>query len=191
MRPRGTGAAAGADMYIVRGDGAAAAAAFMRVPQAPQKANPGGTMRPQFGHGVPSTAAGAEATTAGDGVGTGAGCAWGVPDTGRGAAQLPASVDPGVSGGGVAAPRMPEATPPPLLGVMGIFGESFQGMPPLDLPGAGGLRVGSGVGSLPRLPTAGFASGGRIVRAVSSGAGSRVAGFGAGLISLPQPRQNL
>jgi hypothetical protein len=177
-------------MYIVRGEGAAAAT-FIRVPQAPQNANPGDTMRPQFGHTVPSTAAGAEATTAGDGVGAEAGCACGVVGIGRGAAQFPGSVDPGVSGGGVTAPSMPDATPPPLLGVMGIFGESFQGIPPLALPAAGGLKVGSGVGSLPRLPETGFASGGRMVRAVSSGAGSRVAGLGAGLISLPQPRQNL
>jgi len=178
-------------MYIVRGDGAAAAATFMRVPQAPQNANPGDTMRPQFGQTVPSTGAGAEATTAGDGVGAETGCDCGAVVTGRGAAQLPGSVVPGVKGGGVTDPSMPEATPPPLAGVMGIFGESFQGIPPLALPGLGGLNVGSGVGSLPRLAEAGFASGGWIVRAVSSGAGSRLAAFGAALISLPQPRQNL
>jgi len=163
----------------------------MRVPQAPQNANPGDTMRPQFGQTVPSTDAAAEATTAGEGVGTEVGCDCGAGDTGRGAAQFPWSVVPGVKGGGVTEPSMPEATPPPLVGVMGILGESFQGIPPLPLPAAGGLNVGRGVGSLPRLAGAGFVSGGWMVRAVSSGAGSRLAGFGAALISLPQPRQNL
>ena len=68
------------------------------------------------------------------------------------------------------APRIPDATPPPLAGVMGIFGESFQGIPPLDLPGVGGLSVGSGYGSLPSAVGLGMASAGTIVRAISMGA---------------------
>jgi len=40
--------------------GAAGAGAPMRVPHAPQNANPGVTMRPQFGHAVPSTVVGPE-----------------------------------------------------------------------------------------------------------------------------------
>jgi len=174
-------------MYIVRGAAAAAApAAAMRVPQAPQKANPGATMRPQLGQTVPSTAGAVGACSTG--------CAAGV-DVGRDAAQVPTSVlAPGddVTGGGVTEPSVPDATPPPLwVGVMGIFGESFQGIPPFCFPAEGGLNVGSGVGSLPRLPAFGLRSGGSIVRAVSSGAGSLVAALGAGLISLPHPRQNL
>jgi hypothetical protein len=65
MRPRGTAAALGFDMYIVRGGAlppaaAAGAGAPMRVPHAPQNAKPGVTMRPQFGHAEPSTVLGPE-----------------------------------------------------------------------------------------------------------------------------------
>jgi hypothetical protein len=94
---------------------------------------------------------------------------------------------------------------------VGILGESFHGMPPfLPLPalaptlatpalappagaaGTGATAVtGRGVGSLLAPCPCEVRSGGRIVRAVSMGAGSRPGDFGKGLISLPQPRQNL
>jgi hypothetical protein len=83
----------------------------------------------------------------------------------------------------------------------GIFGESFQGMPPRGLAPAG-----EGVRSSPATAEAG-GPGGSIVRAVSSdgsgAAGVFAAGMGAGTgavgaaaaagftSSLPQPRQNL
>src|SRR4051812_46807482 len=64
IRPRGTTAAFGADMYMVFCDPAAAdeAAAAgdapdIRVPHAPQNAKPGLTIRPQLGQGCPSTVA--------------------------------------------------------------------------------------------------------------------------------------
>jgi len=109
------------------------------------------------------------------------------------------------------AAAVPAADAPPFwrAGVapgVGILGESFHGIPPfLPLPlvtappatlapppaGTGATAVtGRGVGSLPPCPCE-VVSGGRIVRAVSMGAGSRPGDFGRGLISLPQPRQNL
>ena len=107
-----------------------------------------------------------------------------VPDSVIGGADI-------AMGGGVSAPSVPEIiAPPPLCGPgVGILGESFQGIPPLGREDVD--SDGSGVGSLPALAPWVFRSGGSIVRAVSIGAGSRVAGFAAGLISLPQPRQNL
>jgi len=193
IRPRGTTAAAGAAMYIVRAAvaaDAAAAGAPMRVPQAPQKANPAVTIRPQLGHGVPGAPV--------------ASCGCAEPETASGVAgaddelvvrgaggQPPPAVTPDeeTTGGGVDVPMVPEATAPPLCwGLTGIFGESFHGIPPL---GFGVVSTGSGVGSLPKLPVCATLSGGRMVRAVSSGAGSLAAGLAAALISLPQPRQNL
>ena len=63
MRPRGTGALVGApvypDLWPLTGAAAPAPGLEMRVPQAPQKAKPTGTARPQLGQVVPSGAAGA------------------------------------------------------------------------------------------------------------------------------------
>jgi hypothetical protein len=84
----------------------------------------------------------------------------------------------------------------------GIFGESFQGMPP-----RGFAPAGEGVRNSPATAEAG-GPGGNIVRAVSSGgsgaAGATATGAGVGArpaeeaggaagltSSLPQPRQNL
>src|SRR4051812_38956354 len=64
IRPRGTAAALGFAMYVVRGGAlpvaACAGGAPMRVPHAPQNATPGITMRPQVGQAVPSTVVGPE-----------------------------------------------------------------------------------------------------------------------------------
>ena len=125
----------------------------MRVPQAPQKAKPGGTGRPQFGQLEPSGAA------------TGAGDAANEP-----AATPPPADDPGAT-------------------TEGIFGESFQGIPLFGLAAgkgvvapAGGVSAaagltatGAGVGSPAIAEARGAGSGGRIVRAVSTGSGSREA----------------
>jgi hypothetical protein len=109
-----------------------------------------------------------------------------------GAARAP---DPEETGGGVAAPGNPEAPEAAERdpGVdPGIFGESFQGIPPLGLADV----PGGGVFGIEENPPGRGPSGGNKVRAVSSGIGSRdTAGFASGLdvalISLPQPRQNL
>ena len=194
IRPRGTTAAVGAAMYIVRAPDAAdagAPVAPMRVPQAPQKANPVVTIRPQLGQGVlaaPVASCGCAEPETASGV---AGADDELVDRGAGGQPPPPATpdEDTTTGGGVADPMVPEATPPPLYwGPTGIFGESFHGIPPL---GFGVVSTGSGVGSLPRLPVCATLSGGTMVRAVSSGPGSLAAGLAAALISLPQPRQNL
>jgi len=79
----------------------------------------------------------------------------------------------------------PVAAPPPTLATPALA-------PPPCAAGTGATAVtGRGVGSLLGAWPIEVRSGGRIVRAVSRGAGSRPADFGKGLISLPQPRQNL
>jgi hypothetical protein len=198
---------------------AGAPALGMRVPQAPQKAKPVGTPRPQFGQVVPSgatctegggtTAAGEAAVEVrgegpgvkfpaceGRGVGccvdgeTAAGATDGTPEVGR-AAHVPATEevppDDIATGAGVGSSAgAPENAPFGCSGA-GIFGESPQGIPPFGLAVA---IEGSGVGSVASIPAWDLRSGGRMVRAVSRGAGSR-AGLAAALISFPQPRQNL
>ena len=177
----------------------------MRVPQAPQKAKPGGTGRPQFGQLEPSGAATGAGATAG---------AVAAPTDDERAPNQPAatSVDAAgmATGAGVGdAANEPAATPPPAddpgATTEGIFGESFQGIPLFGLAAgkgvvapAGGVSAaagltatGAGVGSPAIAEARGAGSGGRIVRAVSTGSGSREAAFGAAFISFPQPRQNL
>jgi hypothetical protein len=204
-RPRGTaaGAAPGWPMYIVRGCAAAAAAdgagAPMRVPQAPQNAKPGVTERPHEGQVTPSGAAAGpdmwplacEATaptgdnTGGDGVGLDARLG-----STPAAVMLPTLLDedgPDIAGDGVTTTATDGGSGLLLGGGVsgiGILGESFQGMPPFGLAGCGVVDETSSPGS-----------GGRTVRAVSMGSGSRVgrgSGFAAApFSSLPQPRQNL
>src|ERR1700712_5565559 len=144
IRPRGTAAALGADMYIVRCAEAAvadapAAGPIIRVPHAPQNANPVVTVRPQLGQTVPSPVVEAGGTIAAAG-----GCI-GVDEVvdrgGAAHAPAPGSViaEEVSTGGGVEAPSGRDAIPPPLCwgargveGVTeGILGESFQGIPPL------------------------------------------------------------
>jgi hypothetical protein len=195
-------------MKAVRAGGTAAGALgcrVMRVPQAPQKANPGWTVLPHVGQMI--SPAGPAMT--GPGVGPVADTCAAAPG-GRAAA----------TGGGVTSDG-----PPPLVPVtlgpgvapkdgmgFGIFGESFQGMPPRGFAAAGEV-----VRSSPATADAG-GPGGSIVRAVSSEEGSGAAagggettgpgvspavgaateggaagaGAAAGFTSsLPQPRQNL
>jgi hypothetical protein len=182
-------------MYMVRAPDAADAAAPvgpMRVPQAPQKANPAVTIRPQFGHGVPAAPVVSCGCAEPETVSGVAGADDELVVRGAGGQPPPPATpdeDDETTGGGVDAPMVPEATAPPLCwGLTGIFGESFHGIPPL---GFGVVSTGSGVGSLPKLPVCATLSGGRMVRAVSSGPGSLAAGLAAAFISLPQPRQNL
>ena len=196
IRPRGTGAAPGAAAFAARWGLLVAPAPAMRVPQAPQNANPGATIRPQVGQGVPSAEEPREVDAP-------------VAAGGR-VDQAAGSTAAALTGGGVGPPprnpdadalaaAVPAADAPPFCKVgaaigVGILGESFHGMPPfcLDAAGTGATTVaGNGVGSLPCKCPCDVRSGGTIVRAVSSGAGSRAADLGAGLISLPQPRQNL
>jgi hypothetical protein len=193
----------------------------MRVPHAPQNANPVGTGRPQLGHVVPSEgdwdAAGAavpgkddgatradkggvspaepvgcacDGTELGEAVAKGTAAAdtdW-APEVGR-ADQVPAPgrFDTAAMGAGVGSRLGPPTSAPPFCcSAAGIFGESPHGIPPLALAG----EVGSGVVSVTRIPACDFLSGGTMVRAVSSGAGSRE-GLATALISLPHPKQNL
>src|SRR3954447_26879127 len=124
----------------------------MRVPQAPQNANPAWTPLPQLGHGTSPGPTGAPDAGAGRDRGAGAGVG------------PPAGTDDRPPAGG-------RAPPPSGLGgdwkgiAAGTFGESFQGMPPL------GRFAGAELRSSPAA-IAGIApvgDGGNTVRAVSRG----------------------
>src|SRR5436190_3403411 len=138
-RPRGTTTGAAAvdpAMNMVRGaptvpcgpDGAAPT----RAPQAPQNANPSWTGRPQFGQAI---SPGAGPPTGFTGPGVVEGCP--APPVDRPAGAGPASGLGGSENGTGA----------------GIFGESFQGIPPLGLAAAPELR------SSPELTVAAIAAG--------------------------------
>ena len=212
IRPRGTGVAAGfgAAMDMVFCPPAAplpvAPGITIRVPQAPQNANPGFTGRPQLGQAETNAGVGWGAASpivpAFAGVerdpATARDCAQGAGGTSftvvSGAAR-PAGAD--VTGGSVVAPTDPEAAGVTARAARagtdaGILGESFQGIPPFGFAAA----VGGGVFAVEeKLEGRAAGSGGSMVRAVSSGNGSRETGFGsalrATLISFPQPKQNL
>jgi hypothetical protein len=175
---------------------AAGGAPDIRVPHAPQNAKPGVTIRPQLGQVCPSMDVWGVCWPADD-----AAVAVAVAADSRTGARSAAVVGGAATdGGGVKDPMTPEAVAPPFCNDgaaavdAGIFGESFQGIPPFCrgmLDAVDPPSVGGGVGSLPAPCPIAVLSGGSMVRAVSSGAGSRAGALGAGLISLPQPRQNL
>jgi hypothetical protein len=153
-------------MNIVRGWPIAATgpegAGFMRVPHAPQKANPAWTGRPQLGHetmsaGAGLATAGAEAIGRGGTVGPGVGLAAG-------------PVMRMAVGGGVCGTWKGTAA--------GIFGESPQGMPPLGLMAGLGLlsSPAAAVIAMPEGPAPTEGAGGRTVRAVSSASTTWAAG---------------
>ena len=169
IRPRGTGALTGAGRCPVA---EAAPALGIRVPQAPQKANPVGTARPQLGQVVPSgascpdRAAGAAPRAEGPGVsapvgkGKGVGCCTATetidetaacaPEVGRDA-HVPAAdelpPEEVVTGAGVGSSAVPAGTEPFACEGAGIFGESPQGIPPFGL-----TEEGNGVASVAIMP---------------------------------------
>lgn len=182
----------------------------MRVPHEPQKAKPGAIKRPQLGQeealgpaadgAVPDadmpeticpdwTLGTEEAVHPPDPRG------WDHGAGGASVAVVSGAVRSGdiPTGGGVG----PPLNPGPGVGAVvirptGIFGESFQGIPPLGLA----VGVGSGVFAMDENPTAaGARSRGNGVLAGSttdvSGANGLESSLGAALISFPQPRQNL
>jgi hypothetical protein len=165
-------------MNIVRGCGPDGAAPT-RAPHAPQKAKPTCTLLPQLGQAISPAGAGPPVVLTGAGVVDG----WMFPAVARGAGVGPANGFGGSENGTGA----------------GIFGESFQGIPPFGL----GAVVPAELRSSPALTVAAIAAGmppmgggGRTVRAVSSGPSFPrpvlEAGAGAGRASsFPQPRQNL
>src|SRR6185369_7400807 len=168
-RPRGTTAGAAAvdpAMNIVRGPPTVPCgpegAAPTRAPHAPQKAKPTWTGRPQFGHAISVPGAGPPTGFVGAGVADG----WAAPPVERGADAGPARGFGGNENGTGA----------------GIFGESFQGIPPLGFTAAGELR------SSPELTVAAIAAGmaplsgagGSTVRAASIGPSLPRPGLGAG-----------